>query len=92
MFTNLKNKWKVSWLEFALIFCTFAIGGSICGYAGRKILSLIDLKKGAIYYTFYIIVITMLWPLAVLVVSIPLGQFAFFKNYIRKIGKRIFRK
>jgi len=79
MFTNLKNKWKVSWLEFVLIFCTFAIGGSVCGYVGRKLLSLVDLEKGTIYYVLYIIIISLLWPLAVLVVSIPLGQFSFLK-------------
>jgi hypothetical protein len=92
MFTRLKNKWKVSWLQFALIFCTFAIGGSVCGYAGRKLLSLTGLEKNIFYYILYVIVITILWPLAVLLVSIPLGQFTFFKKYIGKIGNRVLRK
>jgi hypothetical protein len=92
MFTRLKNKWKVSWLQFALIFCTFAIGGSVCGYTGRKLLSLIGLEKNIAYYILYVVIITILWPLAVLLVSIPLGQFTFFKKYIGKIGKRVLRK
>ena len=92
MFTRLKNKWKVSWLQFALIFCTFAIGGSVCGYTGRKILSLISFEKNILYYLIYVIIITILWPIAVLLVSIPLGQFIFFKKYIGKIGKRVLRK
>jgi hypothetical protein len=90
MFTQLKHKWKVSWLQFTLIFCTFAMGGSLCGYAGRTILNALALDKNIIYYLLYILLITLLWPLAVIVVSIPLGQFSFFKNYIKKIGKRIF--
>jgi hypothetical protein len=32
---------------------------------------------------------TILWPMAVIVVSIPLGQFAFFKNYLKKVWARI---
>ncbi|MEI9955657.1 MAG: hypothetical protein WDM90_04950 [Ferruginibacter sp.] len=36
----------------------------------------------------YIVLITLLWPLAVLIISIPLGQFSFFKRYIVKIFKR----
>jgi len=92
MFNRLKEKWNVNWLQFALIFCTFAIGGSVCGYTGRKLLGLLSIEKSILYYLIYIMLITVLWPLAVLVVSIPLGQFTFFRNYIRKIGRRILRK
>jgi hypothetical protein len=92
MFTRLKNKWKVSWLQFILIFCTFAIGGSACGYTGRKILSLFSFEKNILYYLIYVVIITILWPIAVLLISIPLGQFTFFKKYIGKIGKRVLRK
>lgn len=90
MFSRLKNKWGVTWLQFTLIFCTFAIGGSLCGYAGKKFLSLLFCEKGTLYYILYIVTITILWPIAVLLVSIPLGQFSFFKKYIAKMGKRIF--
>ena len=92
MFSRLKNKWQVSWFQFALIICTFALGGSLCGYVGRKILTLLPLEKNFIYYILYILLISLLWPFAVLLVSIPLGQFLFFKNYIKKIGKRMFGK
>lgn len=37
----------------------------------------------------YILLITIIWPLAVLIVSIPFGQFRFFINYIRKIGAKM---
>ena len=92
MFTRLKNKWNVSWLQFALIFCTFAIGGSVCGKLGKIILGSFELNNKLVYLVAYIILITILWPLAVLLVSIPLGQFSFFKKYIGKIGKRVLRK
>jgi len=57
MFKRLKEKWKLSWTSFVLVFCTFAIGGSSCGYLGRKILSLTGLELGGLYYTLYIILI-----------------------------------
>ncbi len=37
----------------------------------------------------YIIVVTLLWPLAVLLVSIPFGQFRFFIGYLKKMGRRM---
>ncbi len=89
MFTRLKNKWKVSSLGLFLIIFTFAIGGSLCGYAGRKILGMFPLQKGMLWGILYILLITILWPLAVIVVSIPMGQLRFFKSYIRRMVRRI---
>ena len=85
MFEKLKQRWKVNGLNLTLIIATFAIGGSLCGYAGRKFLALTNIDKGALWIALYILLITMLWPLAVLIVSIPLGQFSFFKKYISKV-------
>lgn len=89
MFENLKKKWKVSGVQLVLILCTFAIGGSLCGYAGRKIMVLLPLDKGVVWYVLYILLITILWPIAVLLVSVFFGQFAFFKNYLKRVGKRL---
>ena len=75
MFNKLKNKWKVNGIQLFLIICTFALGGSLCGYAGRKILAQLPIEKGVLWFVLYILLITILWPLAVIVVSIPLGQF-----------------
>ena len=47
------------------------------------------MEKGVLWFVLYIIVITLLWPLCVLLISIPLGQFTFFRNYIRKIFARM---
>jgi hypothetical protein len=89
MFKKLQQKWKVNSLGLVLILCTFALGGSLCGYVGRKLLGLLALEKGtAAWYFLYVVCMTLLWPLAVLLVSIPLGQFNFFKAYISKIFNR----
>jgi formyltetrahydrofolate-dependent phosphoribosylglycinamide formyltransferase len=89
MFQKLKERWKVNGLNLALIITTFALGGSLCAYAGRKLLIVMDIDKTSIGgLILYIVLVTLLWPLAVLLVSYPLGQFAFFKKYIARIFKR----
>ena len=90
MFGKLKKHWKVNGINLALIIATFAIGGSLCGYAGRKILLLINPDKGPVWVMLYIILVTLLWPLAVILISIPLGQFGFFKKYVARIGRKLF--
>ncbi len=89
MFTKLKNKWKVNWWQFALIFTTFALGGSLCARAGNWLLSFAVSEKNVLYWILYIPLITLLWPLCVLLISIPLGQFHFFSNYLKRIWGKI---
>ncbi len=89
MFENLKQRWKVNGLNLVLIITTFALGGSLCGYAGRKILMMTGLEKGILWIILYVILITMLWPVCVLLISIPLGQFTFFKRYLVKVWGKI---
>lgn len=89
MFDRLQQKWKVNGLQLALILCTFAIGGSLTGYAGRRLMPLLGIEQDWLWIIVYIILVTLLWPLAVLLVSIPFGQFRFFVKYLEKIGKRM---
>ncbi len=89
MLQRLRQKWNVSWPRFTLIFITFALGGSACGYLGRKLLVLFDIESAAIRIPVYIIIVTLIWPLCVLIISIPLGQFRFFISYLSKIGRRM---
>jgi hypothetical protein len=89
MLKKLQEKWKVGLLQLVLIITTFALGGSLCGYAGRKLLGLTGIEKGVLWIVLYVILVTILWPVAVILVSIPLGQFAFFKNYLKKVWARI---
>ncbi len=88
MFYRLKQHWKVNDLNLALILLTFAVGGSLCGYAGRKLLLITGLDKGPLWYLLYILLIIILWPACVILVSIFLGQFPFFKRYIQRIVNR----
>lgn len=89
MFERLKNKWKVSGLQLALILCTFAIGGSLTGFVGKKIMNLLSIQQDWLWAIVYILLITIIWPMAVLLVSIPFGQFYFFTKYIQKIGAKM---
>ncbi len=89
MFKKLKAHWKVNDLNLLLIITTFALGGSLCGYAGRQILLLTNLEKGPVWVLLYLFLITLLWPLCVILISIPLGQFLFFKRYLIKVWGKI---
>ena len=88
MFQKLQSKWKVNGWSLALILITFALGGSACGYIGKKIMNLTGLDKGFGWFVLYILILTIIWPLCVLVISIFTGQFSFFKKYIAKIFSR----
>lgn len=93
MIDKLKQKWGVNNLNLTLIVCTFAFGGSLCGFLARNLLLLIEIEKGSIQYiALYILAMTLLWPVSVITVSIFLGQFKFFKNYLIKIYHKIFSK
>lgn len=85
MFEKLQQKWKVNGWQLLAILCTFAIGGSLTGIAGRRILQFLPVEHPVGWFFLYIITMTLIWPLMVLVVSIPFGQFPFFKNYLSRI-------
>lgn len=89
MFNRLQKKWKVNGVQLLLVLCTFAIGGSLTGYAGRKLMNLLPIESNWLWVIIYIIVVTLLWPLAVLLVSIPFGQFRFFTAYLYKMAVRM---
>jgi phosphoribosylglycinamide formyltransferase 1 len=89
MFKQLQEKWRVNGFQLTLILITFALGGSLTGYIGKKLLSLLGIDERWLWIVIYIIVIVLLWPIAVILISVFTGQFRFFKNYIRKIGVRM---
>ncbi len=91
MFDRLKDKWGVSGVRLVLILCTFAIGGSLCGYGGRRVLEWVGLeRKNVGWYVLYVVVVTVLWPFCVLGVSVFFGQFGFFRRYIGRMLGRMF--
>ena len=89
MFVKLKQRWNVNNTNLVLILFTFALGGSLCGYLGRQLLSVTRLESGPAWMTLYIIIVTLLWPLCVLLMSILLGQFPFFRKYLAKVWARL---
>ena len=91
MFEKLKDKWKVSGSNLIMILVTFAVGGSLTGYVAKKILSLLPVDKGAFWILLYILLLTVIWPVAVVIVSIPFGQSRFFRDYIKRIAGRLGR-
>jgi phosphoribosylglycinamide formyltransferase 1 len=89
MLERLQKKWKVGAVQLLLILCTFAIGGSLTGYVSKKVMNLLPLDGGWPWVVVYIIILTLLWPLAVLLISVFFGQFRFFSGYLKKMGARI---
>lgn len=87
---KLKHKWQVrNILQVILILCTFALGGTACSYLGKRIMHHIGPEHRGLWIAAYILMVTILWPLCVLAISIPLGQFRFFSKYLKKLGNRI---
>jgi len=72
-----------------LILCTFAIGGSLTGYAGKRVMNLFAIDEKWLWVIVYILIVTIIWPMAVLLVSVFFGQFRFFTGYLKKIGRRM---
>ena len=89
MFEKLRQKWKVNVFQLVLILCTFAIGGSLTGYAGKKIMNVLPIESDWLWAIIYILLVTIIWPVMVLIISLPFGQFRFFYNYTRKLGQKI---
>ena len=90
MFKRLQEKWKVNGWQLLVILVIFALGGSLTGYLGRKLVSLFEIEIVVLSIIIYILVVTIIWPFAVLMVSIPFGQFSFFRKYIARIGSKLF--
>jgi formyltetrahydrofolate-dependent phosphoribosylglycinamide formyltransferase len=92
MFKNLQQKWNVSPRRLWVILAAFGLGGSLCGFLGRKLLAFTGIEKGALYIVCYIIVVTLLWPFCVVLISSLLGEYAFFKNYLANVFMRLMGK
>lgn len=89
MFETLQTKWKVNGTQLFLVLCVFALGGSATGWLGKVVMTWLSVSQGWLWTLLYIIVVTLIWPIAVLLVSIPFGQFTFFTRYLARIGRRM---
>ena len=89
MFERLQTKWKVNSTQLFLVLCVFALGGSATGWLGKFVMNRLSVDSGWVWTLLYVIVVTLIWPVAVLIVSIPFGQFSFFTKYLAQIGRRM---
>lgn len=85
---RLQSKWGVGAFQFWLIILTFAFGGSLSGWLNKKILNLVFLEKNWAFWVIYPILLTILWPISVILVSFVTGQFRFFSGYLGRILER----
>ncbi len=92
MIKHLQKKWNVNGWRLLLILVTFSVGGSLTGIIGKKLMNLTGIEALWLYIPIYIIVVTGIWPLMVLLISIPLGQFRFFTSYLKKMFLKFGRK
>lgn len=51
-----------------------------------------QLEKSFLWYFLYLIIVTIIWPICVIVISIPFGQFVFFRSYVKKIFDKLLGK
>ncbi|HEV8286937.1 MAG TPA: phosphoribosylglycinamide formyltransferase [Chitinophagaceae bacterium] len=86
MLKRLQQKWKVGPVQIVIIIICFAIGGSLTGYLAKKIMNVILIEQGWLWVIIYILLVTIMWPLAVIIVSLFFGQFKFFSGYLHRIG------
>ena len=89
MFARLQQKWKAGPVQIVLIITCFALGGSLTAYSAKKIMDVLSVEKDWLWTIIYILLVTIIWPLAVLIVSFFFGQFKFFKGYVTRIGQKI---
>ncbi len=89
MLNKLKARWGVSGLGLVLILCTFALGGSLSGFLAKKVMTLMSIEGGWIYIPLYIVIVSLLWPISVISVSVLFGQFGFFSRYLQKMGTKM---
>ncbi|TBR18393.1 MAG: diacylglyceryl transferase [Chitinophagaceae bacterium] len=89
MFDKLKQKWKVGSFQLTLILITFAIGGSCTGWAAKALMNQLSISQDWLWGAVYCILLTLIWPMMVILVSFPLGQFRFFTNYTRRLAEKM---
>ena len=89
MFERLQQRWKVGPFQIVLIIACFALGGSLTGYSAKKIMDAFSVEEDWLWTIVYILLVTIIWPLAVLIVSFFFGQFKFFKAYVTRLGRKI---
>lgn len=92
MLEKLKKKWEVSGYQLLIILIVFAIAGTTTAFLTRQITQWLNLDNSSFYYWLLKIGVLLIgYWIVLLMVSIPFGQFRFFKNFARKTIGRLFR-
>ena len=94
MFSSLKAKWKVNTTQFILIFCTFAVTGTLTAWISRQLpgwIGFTDATPFAFKLLLRIFVLIFGYQFIILAVSVLFGQCPFFWNYEKKILNSIFK-
>jgi len=89
MFSKLRKKWKVGGWQLVVILTCFALAGSATGFVGKKLMGLLSIGHPVAWWIIYIIVVSVLWPIFVIVVGLLLGQYRFFRNYLGNMAARM---
>lgn len=90
---KLKQKWQLkSVMQVIIVLIIFTIGGSTCAFLAKKTINIFAIENRTIYIIVYVLLATIYWPICVLIYSIILGQYQFFKKYLSKMGKRMIGK
>ena len=92
MVKHLKKKWNVNGWRMLIILIVFALSGSTTAFLGRRLIGYLDIEMVVVETIVYFILISVIWPFTILIISIPFGQFGFFRNYISRIGNRLFTR
>ncbi|MGZ5245457.1 MAG: DUF6787 family protein [Flavitalea sp.] len=90
MFKRLKEKWKVNNLDLVLILVVFALTGSSTVWLTAKITGWLNISSST--STYWLLKIAMLvfgYPIILILLSIPFGQFRFFSGFLYKTWRRI---
>jgi hypothetical protein len=90
MFKKLKEKWRVSNLDLVFILTVFAITGSSTVWLTAEITDWLKLESSSpLYWLLKISMLAFGYPLILIVLSIPFGQFRFFSGFLNKTWRKI---
>lgn len=93
-FKRLENKWIVDYKwEMIRIFLVFAITGSSSAFISKPILNLLGITKENlnvfIYWLLYIIIGLIFYQILLITIAWIFGQYAFFRDFLKRFGKRM---
>jgi len=89
MFKRLQQKWNAGPLQIIAIIMCFAVGGTVTGFAAKKIINVLLIRQDWLWAIIYIGLVTIIWPIAAVTVSLFFGQFTFFSGYVLRLLRNL---